>query len=244
MTTGSSTGYTPRLVKFLNRGEQILICYLETHLVLPCARKIFHVTPWKLQQSNTTQTRIGHAAVSPDERQLLVSNLVDGVDLYALPNVSPIRNIRQSIRVNTILHVGFFPNNSLAYAGSDHGCVDIMDVDTGYVVDSIPRHRDDGLLVQIVTAYSSKQRTLIASASVEADGRSSLYIWEMSWTPIIQQEHDSLAINPYIKYSYFLGLLYVVAHMIATIFPVETQQILAAFMDRVGFLTREHGNME
>ncbi|KAJ3554955.1 hypothetical protein NM688_g2835 [Phlebia brevispora] len=225
-TPGSASSYTPRLLKFLDRGKFVLVCYLESRDV-----KLFQARPWSLHSCNNAQTRIGHAAVSPDERHLLVSNLVDGIDLYALPAVTPIRTIKQNLGVNSIFHVGFISGTSLAYCGGDRGCVNIIDITTGFTIDTVPRRKKE---VQVVASHSSERGALIVNACVDNGdaGHSSLYIWELQWSSLIQHKQDpsaALWLTIALRFTALLLALYVTWYTVIVIFPSELRTVRVIF---------------
>ncbi len=94
----------------------------------------------------------GHAAVSADEQHLIVSNLHDGVDIYALPNLTPLHHIKQDINLPTlIVQVGFIPNTLLAFSGTAHGAVQIFDIATGDVSEHVLISQPGSTLCQKLT---------------------------------------------------------------------------------------------
>ena len=80
----------------------------------------------------------GHATISGDGGILIVSNLIDGVDTYAIPPQELLRSFRHPINSNVPLLVSFVMDSSLIVVGSDDGCPRIYDHHTGHLSMSLP----------------------------------------------------------------------------------------------------------
>jgi hypothetical protein len=77
-------------------------------------------------------------ALSSDQRSLVVSNLVSGVDTYTVPPRQPIRLFAHPIRENQALHVSLALQGALTIAGSDDGCVRLFEQRTGLLYHQLP----------------------------------------------------------------------------------------------------------
>jgi hypothetical protein len=80
----------------------------------------------------------GHMALSSDQRSLVVSNLVNGVDTYTVPPRQPIRSFSHVIRENKPLHVSSALQGALTIAGSDDGCIRLFEQRTGLLYAHLP----------------------------------------------------------------------------------------------------------
>lgn len=119
----------------------------------------YTVEPWEMRWSEQLPTRMyvsafysttcasqlivyfcysGRAALSPDNRTLVVSNLVNGVDTYTMPPRQPIRSFNHAICENRCLQVSSALQGALTIAGSDDGCVRLFEQRTGQLRDQLP----------------------------------------------------------------------------------------------------------
>jgi hypothetical protein len=89
----------------------------------------------------------GFATFSQDQRTLLISNLVNGIDSYSISNVSAgvsptlLRSFRHPIRCNVPLQVTSGMQGSWVIGGSDDGSVRIFDQRSGELLKCL-RHGD------------------------------------------------------------------------------------------------------
>ena len=87
----------------------------------------------------------GAATISGDGGMLIVSNLVDGVDTYAIPPREPLRSFRHPINRNVPLLVSSPTGSPLIVVGSDNGRPRIYDHHAGHLSASLP-HGEGKLL--------------------------------------------------------------------------------------------------
>ena len=85
-----------------------------------------------------TAASSGAATISGDGGMLIVSNLVNGVDTYAIPPQEPLRSFRHSINRNVPLLVSSPIGSSLIVVRSDNGHPRIYDHHTGNLSASLP----------------------------------------------------------------------------------------------------------
>ncbi|KAF8867435.1 hypothetical protein BD779DRAFT_1393473, partial [Infundibulicybe gibba] len=89
--------------------------------------------------------------IGADQRSLIVSNLVDGVDTYAIPPRQPVRSFHQPIRHNVPLLVSSALEGSLTVVGGDDGSVRLYDQRLG-ILSSI-LHHGKGALSPLVPSF-------------------------------------------------------------------------------------------
>lgn len=81
----------------------------------------------------------GHAIVAADNRSLIVSNLVDGIDVYSIPPIRPTRSFQHPIHTNVPLVVASALGGVLVIVGSDDGSPRLFNVNTGLLC-AVLRH--------------------------------------------------------------------------------------------------------
>lgn len=64
-------------------------------------------------------------------QRLLVSNLLNGLDLYSLPSMELERTFTHAITVNVILQVVITPQQEWVVVGGDDGFVRVFDLHSG-----------------------------------------------------------------------------------------------------------------
>lgn len=85
----------------------------------------------------------GGAAISPDEKSIAITNVLDGLDLYSLPNLTPLASANFStqppgVKKCTTFQVAFVLSGSLAVCGSDQRGVMVVDCQTGKRLTMLP----------------------------------------------------------------------------------------------------------
>lgn len=91
----------------------------------------------------------GFATYSFDQRSILVSNLVNGIDAYAVsPSMRLIQSYRHSIRCNVPLQVTTALQGAWIVGGSDDGSVRLFDQATGQLIQCL-RHGDGMLCLHV-----------------------------------------------------------------------------------------------
>ncbi|KAH6885513.1 WD40-repeat-containing domain protein [Coprinopsis sp. MPI-PUGE-AT-0042] len=121
---------TPRYISFLDGGETLLVCYLESHEV--CC---YDVHPFTLRWSCVLPTRIGHATLINKGDYLAVYNLASGVDLYEFPiltNTIPARTLPIASSLDRISLVSV-PGEAadIVACGGPAGILNVFDLRSG-----------------------------------------------------------------------------------------------------------------
>jgi len=89
----------------------------------------------------------GHMALSSDQRSLVISNLLNGVDTYTVPPRQPIRSFSHTIWENKALHVSSALQGALTFAGSDDGCVRLFEQRTGLLYNQLPHSHGESRVI-------------------------------------------------------------------------------------------------
>jgi hypothetical protein len=92
-------------------------------------------------------------ALSRDQRMLVVSNLVSGVDTYAVPPRQLIRSFNHNISINKTLQVASALQGALIIAGSDDGCVRMFEQRTGLLY-GLLSHSGGKFLLENIATYA------------------------------------------------------------------------------------------
>jgi hypothetical protein len=79
----------------------------------------------------------GYASLNHDNKLLLVSNLIDGVDEYQFPSMEKIQKFTHPIDTNCILHTRSLPSRNLIVAGGDNGSARVFNRISGQLVSEI-----------------------------------------------------------------------------------------------------------
>lgn len=94
----------------------------------------------------------GYATISQDQRSLLISNLVNGIDSYTICGVSPglsptwVQSFRHPIRSNVPLQITSAMQGNWVISGSDDGSVRVFDQRSGELLKCL--HHGDGTQCQ------------------------------------------------------------------------------------------------
>ncbi|KAF7983513.1 hypothetical protein HWV62_21850 [Athelia sp. TMB] len=160
--------YQGRTVHFCDDGASVISTYLESHQIA-----CHTIEPWTLKWIKQIPTRFGGSALNG--KQIMVSNLCDGLDLYSLPTMELKRNFTHAIALNVILQVEIISQLQWAVVGGDDGFVRIFDMRSGSFLFSLV-HGETGHLVQTLTTYEGSDNVLIATASSQ-DGDIAIKIW-------------------------------------------------------------------
>ncbi|KAH6911760.1 WD40-repeat-containing domain protein [Coprinopsis sp. MPI-PUGE-AT-0042] len=121
---------TPRYVSFLNNGDELVVCYLESREV--CC---YDMNPFTLRWSCFLPTRIGHAALIDKGNYLAVYNLSSGVDLYDFPilsNAIPVRTLPIASSLDRISLIAV-PGDAadIVICGGPAGMLNVFDLGSG-----------------------------------------------------------------------------------------------------------------
>jgi WD40 repeat protein len=118
--------------------------------------------------TDVVRLRSGDMALSSDNRSLIVSNLVDGIDIYTMPPRQPVRSYKHAIRVNKILQVSSALGGALTVAGSDDGTVRLFEQRTGQLYDQLSHGNGEASVVQVGSSrlISSIVNTMVQAVTV------------------------------------------------------------------------------
>ncbi|RDB29242.1 Vegetative incompatibility protein HET-E-1 [Hypsizygus marmoreus] len=206
-----------RSAAFFDRGKSIVVCYLESHEIVA-----YEIDPWSMKWSHQLPTRIGNAALSVDERTLIVSNLKDGIDTYSLPPRQPLRSFRHSISCNVPLSVCSTLDGALILAGSDDGYPRIYDQRLGTLSQTLPHSQGQcgcffshniladyvwgiGSLVQ--AGYSRNGRCLLVTGSSDKQSTIEIKVWAESKVDSQTNEGTQQPAKHYLSFSIWQLLL-------------------------------------
>ncbi|EDR13939.1 uncharacterized protein LACBIDRAFT_305165 [Laccaria bicolor S238N-H82] len=113
--------------------------------------------------------------MAADNQLLIVTNLVNGIDIHSLPPGQPLRSFTHPIHLNVPLLVSSALQGSLIVVGGDNGSARVYDSCVGLL--TVLPHGQVGTLVQIVTTYSSSDGCLIITGSSDSNG-AAIKVWE------------------------------------------------------------------
>ncbi|KAG2065542.1 hypothetical protein BDR04DRAFT_1161334 [Suillus decipiens] len=111
--------YIACTVHFYDKGASLLVSYLESGDMF-----CHSIEPWDLKWKKKVQSRIGNTAL--DVNFLLVSNLKDGVDKYAVPTFQHVQSYTHVILDNIPLQISVARQLELIDVGGDDGITPIM----------------------------------------------------------------------------------------------------------------------
>ncbi|KAH7906906.1 WD40-repeat-containing domain protein [Hygrophoropsis aurantiaca] len=163
-----------RALEFMTKGTCLLVAYLNHGVV--CWDKETAVQLWCIVPIHSHRL-IGHAALSPDEKTVLISNLSDGADLYLVGQSHPSNLFKSpsNSQTNVPVQVIFFGGGNSVLCGSVVGCVHIWNVKTGEC-EQVLDHSGD--IVQAVSAYDSIGRSLIVTATSGTSEKTYIKVWK------------------------------------------------------------------
>ncbi|EGO28142.1 hypothetical protein SERLADRAFT_433992 [Serpula lacrymans var. lacrymans S7.9] len=168
-----------RCVHFFDEDRAIMVAFLDSKEIIA-----WKIAPWKKCWYVKLHSRIGNTSWWPATRSLLVSNLVDGVDIYRITDRPTfIRKLPVRITRNYTKQVHFGWNGALAVCGSDRGEVYLWEVESG-TPHQVLVHGGETELIQAVSCCSpSKKKHMLASGSTDAGNcRPSIKVWVASTT--------------------------------------------------------------
>lgn len=153
--------FIARSVQFCDRGEAVLVFYLESHemcvlwypanailTMLPVSHTLSSLLVRSVTEIPTRRWVVtcnalsavswqiiisGYATFSADQRSLLISNLVNGIDSYLISGVSPgvpptlQQTFRHPLRKNVPLQITSALQGDWVIGGSDDGSIRIFD---------------------------------------------------------------------------------------------------------------------
>ncbi|KZT01432.1 WD40 repeat-like protein [Laetiporus sulphureus 93-53] len=124
---------TVRSVHFCDEGASVIVCFCESHDIF-----CYNVEPWTLKWAKRVPTRIGHSALSHDERTLVISNLETGVDEYRFPSLERVRSYTYPILRNHIMQVGMIGTQIIV--GGDDGFARMYESTTGCLIGTLDHY--------------------------------------------------------------------------------------------------------
>ncbi|KAG6381506.1 WD40-repeat-containing domain protein [Boletus reticuloceps] len=160
--------YVARAVHFCDSGSSLLVSYLESGFVF-----CFTIDPWQLKWKKKANGRIGSACF--DGQQLLICNLRDGVDRYALPTMHRAQSYHHTILTNVPFQISVTRESGWVVVGGDNGFARIFDYQLGTFREKLD-HGSAGDLIIAVTAYDGPKGCTIVTGSA-LDGHSSVKVW-------------------------------------------------------------------
>ncbi|KDR68947.1 hypothetical protein GALMADRAFT_145964 [Galerina marginata CBS 339.88] len=85
----------------------------------------YHLKPWKLVKAVSFNRRVGSAALSEDGRTFAFTNLLNGVEIFALPRLNHCGTIAQAIHqeANVTLGIAFLSNEHIVVGGFGGICI-------------------------------------------------------------------------------------------------------------------------
>ncbi|OCH83985.1 hypothetical protein OBBRIDRAFT_697070, partial [Obba rivulosa] len=119
----------PRSAHFVEEGKHLVVCYLHHGIVcwdVQTKEQLWRICPG---------VRIGCSSLSPDHKTIVISNLLNGFDLYDLQSRVLLQTYTVRMRENVILPVRFIHNGTALLFGSSCGMVTIVDRSTGCLID-------------------------------------------------------------------------------------------------------------
>ncbi|KAG2151554.1 WD40-repeat-containing domain protein, partial [Suillus bovinus] len=116
--------YVAHAVHFYDNGASLLVSFLESGEIF-----CYSIEPWDLKWRKKVQGRIGNAFL--EGNFLLVSNLKDRVDKYAIPTLQRVQSYNHVILCNVPLQISVACEAGLVFVGGDDGFACIFNYNTG-----------------------------------------------------------------------------------------------------------------
>ncbi|KAG1858600.1 WD40-repeat-containing domain protein, partial [Suillus tomentosus] len=111
--------YVARTVHFYDNGASLLVSFLESGEIF-----CYSIEPWDLKWRKKRNTAL-------EGNFLLVSNLKDGVDKYAIPTLQRVQSYSHVILHNVPLQISVARQAGLIFVGGDDGFARIFDYSSG-----------------------------------------------------------------------------------------------------------------
>ncbi|KLO04592.1 WD40 repeat-like protein, partial [Schizopora paradoxa] len=116
-----------RNISFFEGGCNVLVSYLESHEI-----SCFTIEPWNLKWTRSVASRIGFSTLCGSNGvTMFISNLVDGIDEYRLPDLEKIKAFPHAIKSNFPLRVVTAFREGWLVSGGDSGFARLFDRRTG-----------------------------------------------------------------------------------------------------------------
>lgn len=106
--------------------------------------------------------RRGFSTISPDEREIAISNLSTSIEVYSLESLTKIRSFTDNVNypnndINQALSVEFMRNGTFVVGGSFTGHIRILDKASGVTVQTL--HYDNSECQLILPLHASRINT-------------------------------------------------------------------------------------
>ncbi|EIW54258.1 WD40 repeat-like protein [Trametes versicolor FP-101664 SS1] len=121
------------------------------------------------------ETRIGRAAISPDQKSIVVCNLLDGFDRYRIDRAKKVQSYSVKHHINIALPVAFIHDGDALLFGSACGTATIVDKDDGSLIQSLTH--TDGEIIQAIAYIKIGARHIVATGSSEPGRENVIRIW-------------------------------------------------------------------
>ncbi|KAG1784435.1 WD40-repeat-containing domain protein [Suillus plorans] len=171
--------YVACTIHFYDKGASLLVSYLESGDVALGS-----------QMAQKVSSRIGNAAL--DGNYLLVSNLKDGVDKYAIPNLTHVQSFNHVILRNIPLQISVARQSGLLFVGGDDGFAQIFDYTTGAYRGQLD-HGSRGDCITPVVSHEGHSKCLVITGTC-LNGHSSMKVWGES--DVMPEEHVTSLSSP------------------------------------------------
>ncbi len=104
----------------------------------------YYITINPLSETGSPSYR-GFSAISPDDREIVISNLSSGVEVYSLESLTKIRSFTDNMNhvnndINQALSVAFLGSGAFVVGGSFTGRIRILDKASGAILQAL--HHD------------------------------------------------------------------------------------------------------
>ncbi|KAG2104627.1 WD40-repeat-containing domain protein [Suillus cothurnatus] len=166
-----------RSLTFKNFRRELVVAYLNHGVVCwhigsdsDHDTQRWHISPIHLHQL------IGNGALSPDESLVLLSNLSDGLDLYAVGHNHPVKSFKFSLNggVNLPVQVSFVEHGWGILGGSSEGNVHVWGLAS---TESRQVLEHDGCVVQAVAAFDYFGYSIIVTTTSRDPHLTCIKLW-------------------------------------------------------------------
>lgn len=149
-----------RAIMFREKGSELVVAYLNHGVV--CWDVVSQKELWRIQPIHSHR-HLGHAALSPDQKLVLVSNLGTGVDIYELGRSHPVLRLKTrpaALNRNVPLQVACLSGGVVS--GAPDGSVHIWRIPSGNCLQVLEHNGD---MVQSVAVFEYPTCTLVVTAT-------------------------------------------------------------------------------
>ncbi|KAH9931483.1 WD40-repeat-containing domain protein [Fomitopsis serialis] len=168
--------YRAVALKFNEAGGQLIVTYLSHGIV--CWDISTRQSIWRLVPP-TTDYAIGHSAISPDYRQIVVHNFQDGLQQYAIKGKeSPHPMLKYLFDTHSdsklALQVAFLHHGRAVISGTSTGRVCIWETASGDYFQQLPH---DGDTIVAVTGCQRGEFSYVATGAASKGAETYIKIW-------------------------------------------------------------------